>query len=167
MGKKIRHDWLVIKAEYVEGIVDEKGNRYLPSLEELAVKYGVHAVSVRKHAGAEGWLQRRNAFATKVEEARSAKKSASLAGEAANFDIDSLKLARGLYLICSQDIKRAAEGKMPLSPAEKAALSQAIKNAQQIGRLALGDSTEKVDGAGTMVGNKIEVVFVNSPNGTD
>jgi len=166
MGK-IRHDWPAIKAEYVEGGIDEKGNRAWPSMEDVAQKYGVRGPSVRREAAKGGWLQQRASFVTKVEQARKEQKSDELAGKAAEFDIKCLKVAEAGLSHVARHYQLAAEAKKPLPAGELAQLSAAQKNYQQIGRLALGDSTEKVDGAGTMVGNKIEVVFVNSPNGSD
>jgi hypothetical protein len=163
----IKYNWPAIKAEYVEGFVNADGNIAPPSLEAVAKKYGAHAVTVRKRATREGWLQERSSYATKVEQARIEQKSDKLAGEAAKFDIKCLKVAEAGISHIGRHLQLAAEAKTPLPAGELAQLSAAHKNFQQSGRLALGDSTEKIDGAGTMVGNKIEVVFVNSPNGQD
>lgn len=165
MAKPIHH-WPDIKAEYVEGIVDQKGNRAFLSMQEIGIKYGIPPASIRRKAARDSWLLERNAFVTKWEQARQEKRSEALAGQAAEFDIKCLKVANALISHIAKDLQDAAQGKVALSPAEKSNLSQALKNAQQTGRLALGESTEKQDGPpGAVLGNKIEVVFVNAPNG--
>ncbi len=142
---KRKYDWPAIKAEYVEGIVNDEGNRDWVSLEDLAKKYGMAPPSMRRKSSQEKWLQERYAFVTKVERARLEKKTDKLAGEAAQFDIKCLKVADAGISHITRHFQLAAEAKKPLPAGELAQLSAAHKNFQQVGRLALGESTEKTD----------------------
>ena len=154
---KIKHDWPAIKAEYVEGIVDADGNRSFPFMEDLAKKYGVAGPSVRRKSAKDGWLHERYAFVTKVEQARKEKKSDKLATKGAEFDIKCLKVAEVGVSHVARHFQLAAEAKKPVPAGELAQLTQALKNAQQIGRLALGDSTEKIDKPGAQVNTQVNL----------
>lgn len=162
-----KHDWPTIKAEYVEGTEDDDGNRIYPSGQVVAKKHEVNYGTLRNRIAKEGWVQERDLFMTKVEEARIEKKINVLAGKSAAFDSKGLKVAEGGLGLVGAKMQRGAQDLDRLSAADIAALSTAAKNYHQMGRLILGDSTERIDGAGPLVGNKIEVVFVNSPNATD
>ena len=52
-------EWRQIRIEYVKGRT---------TLQKLAEKYGIAAVTIRKHASNEGWKKRKNKLDTKVEQ---------------------------------------------------------------------------------------------------
>lgn len=158
------HDWIAIKRDYVEGIVDEEGNRIFPATLDIAQKYGLNYGTFRNRITRQKWLQERELFTAKIDEARREKRIDVLASKAAEFDSTCLKVAEAGISHIGQHLKAAAEAKKPLSLSASVQLSQALKNYQHIGRLALGESTEKQDGPpGALLGNKIEVVFVTPP----
>ena len=140
-----KHHWPTLKAEYVEGIVNDEGNRAFVSLEDISRKYGIAGPYLRRVSAKEGWLQERHLFVTKVEQARIEKKSDKLAGKGAEFDIKCLRVAEVGVSHVARHFQLAAEAKIPVPAGELAQLTQALKNAQQVGRLALGESTEKTD----------------------
>lgn len=154
---KFKHHWPTLKAEYIEGITDEEGNRAFVSLEDISQKYGVAGPYLRRVAAKENWLQERHLFVTKVEQARKEKKSATLAGKGAEFDSKCLKVAEVGVSHVARHFQLAAEAKKPVPAGELAQLTQALKNAQQIGRLALGDSTEKIDKPGAQVNTQVNL----------
>lgn len=156
---KYKHHWPTLKLGYVEGIVDEEGNRSFMSLEDTAKKYGIAAAYLRRVSAKEGWLQERHILVTKVEQARIEKKSDKLSGEGAKFDIKCLKVAEVGISHIARHFQLASEAKTPLPSGELAQLSAAHKNFQQIGRLALGDSTEKVDAPRTQINNLVAVDY--------
>ena len=144
-GINRKYHWPTIKAEYVEGVVDEDGNRAWLSLEETAVKFGCSVTYIRKRSSKEGWLSERHIFVQKVAQAINEKKSDKLAGKSADFDIKCLKVADAGVTHIAHHFKVAAEAKKPLSLTEANLAAQALKSFQQVGRLALGESTEKTD----------------------
>lgn len=146
-----KYHWPTIKAEYVEGVVNDEGNRAWVSLEELAKKYGMAPPSMRRKSAQESWLQERYAFVTKVEQARLEKKTDKLAGVAAQFDIKCLKVADVGVSHVARHFQLAAEAKRPIPAGELAQLMLALKTAQQSGRLALGESTEKTDNTNPII----------------
>jgi hypothetical protein len=161
MGNRKYH-WPTIKAEYVEGVVDGEGNRAWVSLEELAKKYGMAPPSMRRKSSQEGWLQERYAFVTKVEQARLEKKTDKLAGESAQFDIKCLKVAQAGISHIAHHMKEAAEKKKALTLAESNLAAQALKSFQQVGRLALGESTEKTDNSAPIINLNLTKVDVSN-----
>lgn len=164
---KYKHHWPTLKAEYVEGIVDEEsGQRRFISLEDVSQKYGIAAPYLRRVASKEGWLQERHSFVTKVEQARKEKKSDKLAGKSAELDLKFLKISEAGSSHVARHFQLAAEAKAPLSLAELNQAAQALKTFQQVSRLALGENTED-HGGGDINVTKIEVVFIKATNGQD
>lgn len=158
MGK-LKNDWPAIKSEFVEGSKDSEGHRIFLSGPDIATKYRMHYGTLRNRIARDKWLQERDLYITKVEKARQEKKVDVLAGKSAEFDSKCLKVAEaGISHIASHMQKVGKDKKLiPLSLTEANQLSQALKNFQQIGRLALGDSTEKVDGPRTQINNLVAV----------
>ena len=69
-----RLNWHEIRAAYVEGaIVDSARDAFLrsyPTMDEIAVIYGVHVSSVRRRAAEQHWSEQRDAFQADVDAAR-------------------------------------------------------------------------------------------------
>ena len=152
-----KHDWFSIKTEYVEGIVNDEGNRAFLSLEETAKKHGCPFGYLRQKCAKDGWIHERNIFLQKIEQARKDKKSDKLAGKSADFDLKCLKVAEVGISHVARHFQLAAEEKKPVTAGKLAALAAAHKNFQQIGRLALGDSTEKIDKPGNQVNTQVNL----------
>jgi hypothetical protein len=155
MAKK--YEWPTIKAEYVEGVINADGNRSWLSLEETAVKFGCSITYIRKRSSREGWLSERHLFVQKVEQARKEKKSDKLAGKSADFDLKCLKIAEAGMSHIAHHLSEAAKKSTALSLTESNLASSALKNFQQVGRLALGDSTEKIDKPGVQVNTQVNL----------
>jgi len=155
---KQRHDWEAIRRDYVEGILDAQGRRIYPTAEDLAEKHGPHVVSIRRRAAKGTWLSARTEFATRVTEARQDARVKDLAAESADFDLKMLAVAKAAIAVGSRllaDIagtqsRRVAGKDGEVMPPEKgrakdyADVMNGLRNAQAIGRLALGDTTENV-----------------------
>jgi hypothetical protein len=50
-----KYDWGAIKALYVLGISNEKGERHMPTLKELAEQYGANLSTLTHHSSYEEW----------------------------------------------------------------------------------------------------------------
>lgn len=129
MGK-IRIKWDEIKKEYIEAEIQ-------PTLQELSEKHNCSFSALSKKASKEKWQEQRKAFWKKIEELRKEKKSEIMAAEAAELDFKSLELAKlGMQKVeekLNSDIKAG----------ELYKLSQALRNFQEVGRLALGENVNE------------------------
>ena len=127
----MKTDWNKIKIEYTEGAE--------VTLQSLSEKFKVNPVVLRRHAAKENWTEQRKLFQNKVQTLRFEKKSEIMASESAQFDSDSLKLARAGYSLLAEDIKSR-------KPAKDIAV--ALANFQKVGKLALGEATDKQETSG-------------------
>lgn len=137
MGRRI--SWEKIKREYVESESS--------SLQELAEKYSCSLSALLKRASTEKWTEQRKAFWRKVEELRKEKKSEMMAAEGAELDFKSLELAK----LGMQKVEEKL--KIDVKAGELYKLSQALKNFQEIGKLALGEDV------GEEILSKVELVI--------
>ena len=141
MAKK-RIDWVTVKGEYIEGIIDEDGNRLFPTSDILAERHQMSRGTLLNRLCREKWLKERDKFVKEVEATRKEQKIQTLVGESAVFNAKTLKIAdKGLTLIAKK-FKESFTNNSPLSTSDHANLSSALKNYQQVGRLALGETTE-------------------------
>ena len=127
--------WDKIKREYIEA--PDEASR--PTLESLAAKYGCNPAYLRSRASKERWLDQANIFLTKTQQKRQERKSTHLASEQAQFDIECLQLNRALISQIVLNLKRSQEAGSVLKPVDIQVLVRSLKDAQQIGKLALGD----------------------------
>lgn len=168
--KRCRLLWTDAKAFYVEGTAPTREGEphQWPTLEQVAAKYEVRHDTLRKRAGREGWGRERRLYATRLEKEKRDAKSAKIAADSASFDNTTFKLAQALAGEVAQQFReinkirqlrdmkaRQAEGDdaalldaltsqklVPATANRLAALGTALAQAQRIGRLALGDTTE-------------------------
>ncbi len=133
------NDWDIIKIEYIQGFVDEKGNIKRPTLKELANRHSCSESRV-KHQSAKGkWKHQRKLFIeTRVEKIQE-KKLEVLVNEAVELNSESLKASK-------MGIKAVIESftEPDLKPYDIQKLSIALINLHKVGLLALGEPTERV-----------------------
>ena len=122
----MKTDWVKLKQLYTEGPEI--------TLQELAEKHKVKPQTLRLRAAREGWTEQRKLFQAKVQNLRLEKKSEIMASESAQFDSDSLKLARALFGLIAEDIK----SRKPVKD-----IATALVNAQKVGKLAFGEVTDQ------------------------
>ena len=147
-----KHDWDKLKAEYVEGISDGEGNIRFPTLQDISVRNKVSESTLRKQSANDDWANERNIFRSRLEQKRREQKSELLAGKASAFDGTVFRAAElGLqqimrYLINGAQQLKDTGGKklMPMNQLE--ALGKSLVRYQQVGRLALGETTEITSG---------------------
>jgi hypothetical protein len=120
-------DWNAISIEFVSGV---------ESYRALAHRHGLKEATVRQRASREGWQARRHELSQSVTAKAQDALTSQRVGELAKFNEDDLKIAK--------EIREKAQAMMgaDLKPADLKALSGAVKDAQIVGRLALGASTE-------------------------
>ncbi len=120
-------DWPALRREYVNGSLQ---------LKELAEKHGLKAVTVRVRAHREDWESERNAVQRAVTQVAQTRLTEDRATALARFNDDDLKVARAIRGKAASMLATAK------SPADLRALASAMGEAQKIGRLALGATTD-------------------------
>ena len=120
-------DWTALRVEYVNSAMQYK---------ELAQRHGLKEGTVRQRANRDGWAEERNAVSRAVTQNANLTLAEDRVTALASFNEDDLRMARA--------IKARAEAMMSSAtrPNDLRALAGAVKDAQMVGRLALGASTE-------------------------
>ena len=90
------NDWSEARVLYVQGFVDDTGERQYMTLEALARKFKVNIATVHRHSKEEGWREQRAIFEQKLSQEIDEQKRKQLSEEAVEFDANSLKLAKAL-----------------------------------------------------------------------
>jgi hypothetical protein len=144
----VRHDWVKIRAAYVEGCDVNGTFKHEPAIREIAGIFGVNEVTVRRISAKEGWLQQRSLYVTKVEQARREQRADNMASKAAEFDGKVLETAEALLSLSRRELNRLltaakADGKAATSLTMLKDISAIAEKAQRIGRLAMGESTDE------------------------
>lgn len=99
----------------------------------MAADFKLDLDTVRRHAAKEKWTEQRGLWRVTTTKQATEKRSTEMATDIAQFDSDSLKLARAGYGLLAEDIKAR-------KPAKDIAV--ALANFQKVGKLALGENPE-------------------------
>jgi len=166
MKKLTAEEWLEMRHRYVHGVIDDNGRREWPTLEFLAKRFGIAVVTIGKRVKNENWAGQRADFERRLRDQIDREKRKDLAKEASEFDLTSLRLAKGLQneiaqiIIDSQEHRRVYKEELAaakaaglpaptsvrvLVPATVNSLASALSIAQKVGRLAMGETTENAN----------------------
>lgn len=133
-----RHNWEVVKKEYVEGIKKD-GQLIYPSQRELGEKYNIAPSLIGRKAKTDQWSVQREIFVSKISAKREQKKIDAISDEGSKFDLDCFNVAKTgikkVVDILSNGVDEEAVSK----------LSTALKNFQAVGKASLGDKANTVD----------------------
>ena len=120
----MKTDWALVKTAFITS------NKTLVEVAaDFKLTYGV----VKRHASKEKWTEQRGLWRVTTTKQATEKRSSEMATDIAQFDSDSLKLARAGYGLLAEDIKAR-------KPAKDIAV--ALANFQKVGKLALGENPE-------------------------
>lgn len=125
-------DWRELKVEFVNGSMQ---------FAELARKHGIKAGTIRQRAFREGWQAERDAASVRVTEAAQAQLTEVRIDALREFNEADLRVARALRAMVARRIA-AARNDEGMRATDLRALAGTAAEAQKIGRLALGISTE-------------------------
>jgi len=156
--------WHNIEADYVEGIIDERGERTFPTLREVAERHEVSDVAVRKRSTAEGWVAKREAFQITLDRERQKARIKALSEQAVVLDtVASTVSEGGLKLIqqriteITREVVRRREqgedtpGATAIDATKMAALARAGESWYRLGQLSFGKiPTQRVEHIGTV-----------------
>ena len=121
-------DWPALRQEWV--------NNPAMQLKELAAKHGLPGATVRARANREDWQRERNAVQRDATQRATEAVVTSRAQQLARFNEDDLRVARAIRAKAVQMLGSAR------GASELRALASTLSEAQKIGRLALGATTE-------------------------
>lgn len=166
MKKLTAEEWLEMRHRYVHGVIDDNGRREWPTVESLAKRFGISVPAVSRRVKLENWPGQRADFERRLRDQIDREKRKDLAKEASEFDLTSLRLAKGLQneiaqiIIDSQEQRRVYKEELAaakaaglpapasvrvLVPATLNSLASALSIAQKVGRLAMGETTENAN----------------------
>tara|TARA_B100001057_G_C22862547_1_gene955143 strand:+ start:673 stop:1215 length:543 start_codon:yes stop_codon:yes gene_type:complete len=140
-----------IRELFVQGFEDDSGNRTYPTIDELAKKFNIPAITLYRKSKSNGWKNQKNLFTQNLQIEIDQAKQKIIAKEAKEFDSNSLKIAKALQSeivgLLQQSNKRRKQGiEAPyFSPSALNSLGMALHTCQRVGRLALGESTENTN----------------------
>lgn len=121
----MKTDWALVKTAFITS------NK---TLVEITADFKLDLDTVRRHAAKEKWTEQRGLWRVTTTKQATEKRSTEMATDIAQFDSDSLKLARAGYALIAEDIK----GRKPAKD-----IAVALANFQKVGKLAFGESTDK------------------------
>jgi len=149
------YDFIAIRAEYVEGLVNDDGKQIWPTMKKLSMKHGVPFAYLRRIAALQHWTAEKQNYITNYEHAKQEEKIKFLAQKATKFDNRCIKIAEeGIKkietLICNtldgvRINEQGEEVPIPMVGMEELEVAaKTLEKFQKIGRLALGSSTDNI-----------------------
>ncbi|HSV47457.1 MAG TPA: hypothetical protein VLJ58_16830 [Ramlibacter sp.] len=133
-------DWTALRLAFVNGAM---------TLVELARAHGINDSTMRARANREDWQAQRNEAQRAATAQAQAAITESRADQLREFNDADLRVARALRAMVARRLNNAAANPdEPLRAADLRALAAAAHEAQRIGRLALGISTENLGHGG-------------------
>ena len=139
-----------IRIKFVQGIDTGTSERKYYTLDALALEYKVSRSTLYKKAQREGWKSQQERFNEEYLQKLDATRQKELVEESKKFDSSALSIAKiilnevGLALSENAQNRVMSNGKALLSAQHLQQLSQTAAQAQKLGKLALGESTENM-----------------------
>ena len=139
-----------IRNKYVQGL-DTEGDRKYFSIDALAIEYGIAKSTLYKWAQKESWKSQQERFHQEYLQKLDQQRQEQLVEESKNFDSTGLKIAKILMnevgmLLNENNQRRTANpnDQDKFTPQMVQQLGNAALQAQKLGKLALGESTENM-----------------------
>ena len=139
-----------IKAEFIEGFIDDNGVRVFASIDELAKRHNVSRATIYRYSNPkkEDWQKQKNQFQTKIDKEIEDNRLQSLVESAKTLDKNALNIAQAMLQRVGRKLAKAIDDERQnpdgggMSANELHQLSHVAMNAQKIGKLALGEAQE-------------------------
>ena len=136
----------LMREEFVNGTVDDKGIRTLLSVRGLAKKHGVSENTLYKLAQREMWQQKRDSFQAQLEKELDEQRIKDFVKASKKFDSESLEIAVKLLQRVGKTITDKQESSFKeFTPQHLDQLASASMKIQKFGKLALGETTDRID----------------------
>jgi len=139
-----------IRIKFVQGIDIGTSERKYYTLDALAIEHNVSRSTLYKKAQRESWKTQQERFNEEYLQKLDAMRQKELVEESKKFDSSALSIAKiilnevGLALSENAQNRVTSNGKPLLSAQHLQQLSQTAAQAQKLGKLALGESTENM-----------------------
>ena len=140
-----------IRNKYVQGIETEGGERKYFTIDALAIEYNVAKSTLYKWAQKESWKAQQERFHKEFLQKLDADRQDQLVEESKSLDSTALRLAKILMnevgMLLNENNQRRANNpndEDKFSPQMVQQLGNAALQAQKLGKLALGESTENM-----------------------
>ena len=139
-----------IKTEFIEGYIDDNGQRVFASIESLAKRHNISRATIYRYSNPkqEDWQKLKNHFQTSLEKEIEENRLRELSENAKTLDKNSLNIAQALLQRVGRRLAKSIEEErndpkyQGMSATELRDLSNVAANAQKIGKLALGEAQE-------------------------
>jgi len=140
-----------IRNKYVQGIETETGTRKYVTLDALAVEYKVAKSTLYKRAQKDSWKAQQERFHKEYLQRLDKERQEQLVEESIALDTTGLSIAKILFnevgLMLNENAQRRANNpndEERFKPQMVQQLANAALQAQKLGKLALGESTENM-----------------------
>lgn len=120
------------------------------TLKELSTKHGVSYPALRAAAARNKWTDERNSISQKVTTEALAEQIKTRVSELGQFNADDLRMAKAIRAMAAKMLREWQTDTEDVSVTQLRTLAGVVADAQKIGRLALGASTDnhELTGAG-------------------
>ncbi len=137
-----------IRIEYVQGIDLGTTEKKYQTIEALAVKFKVAKSTLYKWAQREGWKSQQERFNEEFMQKIDAQRQKEMVKNSKSLDDTALQLSKILMneigLLLQENNQKRQQGLTPMTPVMIYQLGNASLQAQKLGKIATGESTENI-----------------------
>ena len=127
----------IIRNEYVQGYINNKGQRVMPTLDDLIDKYNAASSTIYRTSSQDQWKQQKKEFSKKLAQDLDTKKTEELQDYFFNNDEAAMEIAKEIFNLI--ELKLGDEGS--LTPHAIASLASSALTAQKLFKNVTPSST--------------------------
>jgi|SRR6267142_4256523 len=134
--------WEIIQRQFVQGVLQETGEVYYPTVSELSEIHGTSYSTIRRRMLEDNWVEKRDKWQKGLHKWVHAADSEDYVEAARKFDTSCVDVAqKGVHQILNYFNIAIANGEQ-VSQLDLDRMGRALVSYQRVGRLSLGLSTE-------------------------
>ena len=118
----------IIRNEYVQGYINNKGQRVMPTLDDLIDKYNAASSTIYRASSQDRWKQQKKEFSKKLAQDLDTKKTEELQDYFFNNDEAAMEIAKEIFNL----IELKLEDEDSLTPNAIASLASSALTAQKL-----------------------------------
>ena len=118
----------IIRNEYVHGYINDKGQRVMPTLDDLIDKYNAASSTIYRTSSQDQWKQQKKEFSKKLAQDLDTKKTEELQDYFFNNDEAAMEIAKEIFNL----IELKLEDEDSLTPNAIASLASSALTAQKL-----------------------------------
>ena len=127
----------IIRNEYVHGYINDKGQRVMPTLDDLIDKYNAASSTIYRTSSQDQWKQQKKEFSKKLAQDLDTKKTEELQDYFFNNDEAAMEIAKEIFNL----IELKLEDEDSLTPNAIASLASSALTAQKLFKNVTPSST--------------------------